>query len=490
MSKLRKATLPEQTAPVPVPAPAPPPIESAPASPGRSSRNRRSRRPRAGSGRVREENKEDRPQALPPLPEVPPEAGRTRFLDLDLPPELQAGIAEAEFRYCTPIQEKILPHSLAGKDAAGRAQTGTGKTAAFLITLMADFLKRPRTSAPSGTPRALIMAPTRELALQIEKDARTLGRYTGLRILSVYGGMDYVRQETELRGKPVDIIIATPGRLLDFMGKGAVDLGSVEHLVIDEADRMLDMGFIPDMRRIIRRTPPKDSRQTMLFSATLTPRVARLIGSWTRQPEFVEIEPEQVVVDSIDQVVYITTAREKFKILYNLIESHGLDRVLVFCNRKDRTRRLMESLEEYGINTAMLSGDVPQKKRLSTLEGFRDGRIRVLVATDVASRGLHVEGISHVINFNLPMDAEDYVHRIGRTGRAGEEGISVSFACDEDAFQIPDIEKYIGENLVCREPEEELLKPLPPPVRPRRRTSSPGPGGRPRRSGGPRSRRR
>ncbi len=313
------------------------------------------------------------------------------------------------------------------------------------------------------------MAPTRELALQIENDARSINRYAGFRILCIYGGMDYNRQESELRSRPVDLVVATPGRLLDYLGKKALDLGGVEILVIDEADRMLDMGFIPDMRRIIRATPDKDKRQTMLFSATLTPQVTELISRWTRRPVFVEIEPEQVVVETIDQLVYITTSSEKFKLLYNLITGRELSRVLVFCNRRDQVRRLQEQLEDYGLKAEILSGEVPQKKRLQTLEGFRDGRVRVLIATDVASRGIHVEEISHVVNFNLPFEADDYVHRIGRTGRAGQAGISVSFACDDDAFQIPAIEQYIGRELACRQPEEDLLKPLPQPqVRKRR----------------------
>ena len=473
------------------PTEAPPPKnreKPRPASGARKPSRKRARRsgqnPEGGGQAARRPKKT---QEMPPPRQVEPKEGETRFLDLDLPRPVQAAIDALDFEYCTPIQADILPHTLAGRDAAGRAQTGTGKTAAFLTSIFTRFLRDPAPAKrASGTPRALVMAPTRELALQIENDARNLNRYAGFKIISVYGGMDYNRQEEDLRGAPVDLIVATPGRLLDFMGKRVVNLGKLEILVIDEADRMLDMGFIPDMRRIIRATPPKEKRQTMLFSATLTPEVTNLISRWTRRPVFVEIEPEQVVVDTVEQVVYITTAREKFKLLYNLITNRNLHRVLVFCNRRDQVRRLQEKLEDYGLKAALLSGEVPQKKRLRTLEGFRGGAIRVLVATDVASRGIHVEDISHVINFNLPFEADDYVHRIGRTGRAGQEGTSVSFACDDDAFQIPAIEEYIGESLTCRQPEEDLLQTLPRVER--RKHSGPKGGRRDSRSGGSRSR--
>jgi len=385
-----------------------------------------------------------------------------RFHDLALPSEIMHAIADLGFEYCTPIQAEILPHALAGSDTTGKAQTGTGKTAAFLVAIYTRLLANPpQGGRRPGMPRALILAPTRELVLQIEKDARDLGKYIDIPVMAIFGGVDYEKQKRALAEKPVDIIMATPGRLLDFQRQRRVRLDEVEILIIDEADRMLDMGFIPDVRKIVHSTPAKDRRQTMFFSATITPEVERLAEQWTRRPIHVEIEPEQVVTESVDQMIYIVTAKEKFTLLMNLILGQDLQRVLVFTNRKDQTVRLADRLKQYGIRCAILSGDVPQKKRIQTLENFRNGNIRVLVATDVAARGLHIEGISHVVNFTLPHSPEDYVHRIGRTGRAGATGISVSFACEDDSFFIPAIEDYIGHPLHCIQPEDSLLKALP-----------------------------
>ncbi|MCF8144832.1 MAG: DEAD/DEAH box helicase [Deltaproteobacteria bacterium] len=395
--------------------------------------------------------------------DVPIAEGRVRFHDLDLPAEIMHAIADQGFTYCTPIQAEILPQALAGSDTTGRAQTGTGKTAAFLIDIYTRLLSNPiQGRRRHGVPRVLILAPTRELVLQIEKDARDIGKYTDIRIEPVFGGLDYEKQKRALAEKVVDIMIATPGRLLDFQRQKRVHLNEVEILVIDEADRMLDMGFIPDVRKIVHSTPPKDRRQTMFFSATLTPEVERLSEQWTRDPVHVEIEPEQVAADSVNQMVYIVTAKEKFTLLINLVVGQDLQRVLVFTNRKDQTVRLADRLKQYRIRCAILSGDVPQKKRIQTLDDFRNGRIRVLVATDVAARGLHIEGISHVINFTLPQSPEDYVHRIGRTGRAGATGISVSFACEDDSFFIPAIEEYLGHPLSCVYPDSSLLEKMPP----------------------------
>jgi len=394
---------------------------------------------------------------------VPPAEGKTRFHDFDLPDPLLHGIYDLEFTYCTPIQAEIMPSTLSGKDAFGKAQTGTGKTAAFLITVITQMLNNPiQGKRKSGTPRVLIIAPTRELVIQISEEARQISKYCNLTIISVFGGMDYEKQRKLLAGVPVDIIVATPGRLLDFQRRRDLNLIKVEVLIIDEADRMLDMGFIPDVRKIIYSTPPKEKRQTMLFSATLTDAITRLAFSWTRNPVTVEIEPEQIAVDTVDQVVYIVTAKEKFALLYNVIVREDLNRVLIFCNRKDEVGRLAEMLTRYGINCSLLSGDVPQKKRVQRLEGFKSGKIRVIVATDVVARGIHIEGMDHVINFRLPHDPEDYVHRIGRTGRAGAAGTSISFADDDDAFYLPDIEAFIGRKLDCIEPEDDwLIMPKP-----------------------------
>jgi ATP-dependent RNA helicase RhlB len=414
--------------------------------------------------------------------EVPPLEGRTRFHDLGIPDPVMHAIADLGFQYCTPIQAEILPSTLEGKDATGRAQTGTGKTAAFLITFLTRMLNDPLNGKrANGTPRCLVIAPTRELVMQIAEEAHGLSGYCPFKIVSVFGGMDYEKQRRQLTGARTDIVVATPGRLLDFNRKRDIHLDKVEMLVLDEADRMLDMGFIPDVRQIIRSTPPKNRRQTMLFSATLTPEVTRLASQWTREPVVVEIEPEQVAVDTVDQLVYLVTDREKYALLYNVITRQNLERVLVFCNRRDETRRLAEMLGRYRINCDLLSGEVPQKKRVRTLEEFKSGKIRVLVATDVAGRGIHVEGISHVINYTMPHDPEDYVHRIGRTGRAGASGISVSFATERDSFYIPAIQEFTGRDLPCIHPDEEWLK-LPPDLKPKppaRKRRRPEAGGRP-----------
>jgi ATP-dependent RNA helicase RhlB len=420
---------------------------------------------------------------------VPLADGKLRFHDLDLPDEVMHAIFDLGFQYCTPIQSEILPSTLAGKDATGRAQTGTGKTAAFLISIFTTLLKTPRdNSSKKAGVRALILAPTRELAVQITEEAKALSAHTPFRTLAVFGGIDYEKQRRELRQHTIDVLVATPGRLLDYHRQGEVKLGSVEILVIDEADRMLDMGFVPDVRKIIHCTPQKSRRQTLLFSATLTPEVLRLASQWTRNPVQVEIEPEQVATDSVQQIVYITTTEDKAALLYSLVTQQKLERVIVFCNRRDETRRLTEFLQRYEVNCAMISGEIHQKKRMKTLEGFKSGNIRVLVATDVAGRGLHIEGVSHVINYTLPHDPEDYVHRIGRTGRAGATGTSISFACEEDSFYIPDIENYLGDPLQCIHPDEAWLTlPPPPPKKPSGPKSDDRPRSRNRRRRRPRS---
>ncbi|MFW6236796.1 MAG: DEAD/DEAH box helicase, partial [Desulfosudaceae bacterium] len=406
---------------------------------------------------------EDSPETAETAPDEAGEAGETdaetwdpgsftvaadpdkkRFHDFDLPETVMRAIYDLGFTHCTPIQAEILPSTLAGRDAFGRAQTGTGKTAAFLISILTYLLNNPPPEKrKSGTPRVLILAPTRELVMQISAEARQLGKYTDMNIISIFGGMDFKEQQQQLKGRPADIIVATPGRLLDFSRRRQLRLKSVEILVIDEADRMLDMGFIPDVRKIIYATPQKSQRQTMLFSATLTEAITRLAVNWTRNPVEVAIEPEQVTVDSIDQIVYITTSDKKFALLYNIIVQQNLDQVLIFCNRKDAVGKLAARLKKYRLQCEILTGDVPQQKRAKRLEQFKDGRIRVLVATDVMARGIHIEDMDHVINYDLPHDPEDYVHRIGRTGRAGAAGTSISFADEWDSFYIPEIEAYM-----------------------------------------------
>lgn len=394
--------------------------------------------------------------------EVPEEPGKTRFHDLDLPTPIMHAIFDLGFKYCTAIQGEILPKALTGQDVIGQAQTGTGKSAAFLIAIFTQLLKLDSMpKRPKGSPLALVLSPTRELALQIEKDALALGKYTPFRIVSVFGGLGYEKQKRDLRGN-VDIVVATPGRLLDFKHQQIVKLNMVQYLVIDEADRMLDMGFIPDIRKIVLSTPNKSKRQTMFFSATLNSDVNRLAGQWTRNSFGVEIEPDQIASDSINQIVYLVTSDEKYPLLYNLITKSNLERVIIFTNRRDQARKLSELLLGNKVSAALISGDLHQNKRIKALENFREGKIRALVATDVAARGLHIDNISHVVNFNFPQDPEHYIHRIGRTGRAGATGTSVSFACEDDSFYIPAIEKVLGAELRCEYPDSELLETPPP----------------------------
>ncbi|BCS98138.1 hypothetical protein DSLASN_37700 [Desulfoluna limicola] len=400
--------------------------------------------------------------------QVPEKEGEVRFHDLDLPIKLMQGIAELGFQYATPIQAGALPETLKGKDAIGKAQTGTGKSAAFLITIINHLAKKPMRGGPErGFPRALILAPTRELALQIEKDALALCKFTPYKIVSLFGGTGYEKQKKGVAGS-VDIIVATPGRLIDFKNQKLVDLSRVEILVIDEADRMLDMGFIPDIRKIVYATPHKDQRQTLFFSATYTSDVMRLADQWTREPFNVEIEPDTIESASIDQKIFLVTTDEKFPLLYNLITTKKLTKVLVFTNRRDQARRLCEKLTRYKVSADLLSGEVAQNKRIRALEDFRSGKVQILVATDVAARGLHIDEISHVINYNLPQDAEHYVHRIGRTGRAGATGTSVSFACEDDSYYIPAIEELLGHKLECEYPDNELLQEVTVPGRSQR----------------------
>ena len=396
---------------------------------------------------------------------VEPVEGKKRFHDFDLPSEVMHGIADLGFRYCTEIQALSLEQALAGKNIAGKAQTGSGKTAAFLVAILTRYLRTPEHRAKTGgNPRALVIAPTRELVIQICKDADAIGRYCGLRSLAIYGGMDYDRQRQEVLDAPVDLLVATPGRLLDFVKTRVINLSNVDTLVIDEADRMLDMGFIPDVRRIMSYLPPKEKRATMLYSATLNDTVMRLAMNWMEAPYKAEVDSETNATDTVKQVVYIVRSADKFKVLYNHIALHPTARTIVFCNRKSTTEDVYASLKIRGVAVEMLSGDVNQNKRLKVLEAFRDGEIKIVVATDVAGRGIHVDDIEYVINFDFPYEAEDYVHRIGRTGRAGNTGIAISFADEDESFAIPDIEAYIKEPLKCTmiQDDDPLLKAIPP----------------------------
>jgi ATP-dependent RNA helicase RhlB len=389
--------------------------------------------------------------------EVPEDSEKNRFHDFALPTPLMQAIAELGFEYCTPIQGRVLPFALADYDITGQAQTGTGKTAAFLISLLTQFWENPlQEKPPLGCPRALILAPTRELALQIEGDSKGLARFMDERTVCVVGGMDYQTQLKKLERKPVDILVATPGRLIDFLERNAINLKYVETLVIDEADRMLDMGFIPDVKRIVYQTPHKRRRQTLFFSATFNDDVMRLANSWTIDPEHIVIEPEHVATDTVDQKFWMIAADEKDQALLNVLRHPAAKRAIVFANRRDQTHRVVKYLKSKDINCEALAGDVPQKKRLTTLNRFKGGEIQFLIATDVAGRGIHVDGVTHVINYELPEDAEDYVHRIGRTGRAGATGTSISFVSENDAFNLAPIEEYIGEKVQCTLPDDDM----------------------------------
>ena len=388
-----------------------------------------------------------------PVDEV---AGRLRFHDLELPDSLMHAIADLGFEYCSPIQAQALPHSLGGNDVVGKAQTGTGKTAAFLITMIDDYLcNPPEGERYVGEPRGLVIAPTRELVMQIAEDARDLCKYSGLKVHTLVGGMDHQKQRQKLESEVVDILVATPGRLIDFATSHDVYLDRVETLVIDEADRMLDMGFMPQVRRIVRLTPQRENRQTLFFSATFTEDVERLVERWLVDPTRIEIEPENMAADSVEQRVYILSGDEKYALLKRVLSSEGAESVIVFANRRDEVRRLHEKLNRDGFSVGILSGEVAQQKRVSTLNKFKSGETKVLVATDVAGRGIHVDDITHVVNYTLPEEPEDYVHRIGRTGRAGSKGVSISFACEDDSFRLEPIEKLLGRKLNCTVPPAE-----------------------------------
>ena len=410
------------------------------------------------------------------------------FDNFELQQPLREAITKLGFEYCTPIQAQSLVHTLAGLDVTGRAQTGTGKTAAFLITIINDLLTNlVEEDRYLAEPRALIVAPTRELAIQIGSDAEKLTEFCNVHTVTLVGGEDYAKQNAALDKQPVDIVVATPGRLLDFVSNDNLYLGLIELLVLDEADRMLDMGFIPQVRQVVSRTPKKDCRQTLLFSATFTPEIIELADRWAMDPVMVEIEPEKVAADAVDQLVYLVTTADKYNLLFNILSEPGAEKVMVFSNRRDQVRKLADDLYRNGINCGVLSGEIPQNKRIRTLDAFKSGKLRVLVATDVAGRGLHIEDVTHVINYTLPEEPEDYVHRIGRTGRAGAVGTSISFACEEDSFLLPAIEEKLGSDLECIHPLEHLLEQAPGFTRESRfKPKSKGPGRRPRRPSRPR----
>ena len=387
-----------------------------------------------------------------------PNSEDVSFDSLHLDASLMRGINALGFERCSPIQARILPYTLEGHDAIGKAQTGTGKTAAFLITLFNDMLNNPvEGERYLAEPRAVILAPTRELVMQIGEDARELGKFTGLSTVTLIGGADYAKQLQKVNQRVTDIVVATPGRLIDFLQRRDMFLDRVESLVLDEADRMLDMGFIPQVKRIVRSTPKKEDRQTLLFSATFSPDIMNLASQWTYEPITVEIEPERIATENVDQRVYVLESRDRLNVLKNILATPEATSVIVFANRRDQVRRVHERLQKSGLECGILSGEITQAKRTKTLEQFKSGRLRVLIATDVAGRGIHVDGVSHVVNYDLPEDPEDYVHRIGRTGRAGEKGVSISFASEDNAFLLPEIEALLGQSLKCTQVPVDLV---------------------------------
>ncbi len=376
-----------------------------------------------------------------------------KFTELNLPESVMQGIVDAGFETLTPVQQESIPLALQGKDVAAQAQTGTGKTAAFLISLFCRLLASQRPTGPD--PRALVMAPTRELVVQICQDAEVLGQHTGIRVQPIFGGVDYEKQRQALKDG-VDIIVATPGRLIDYFKQRVFSLKKVEALVIDEADRMFDMGFIKDLRFLLRRLPPFDQRQTLLFSATLSTQVMELAYEFMDLAQRVEIAPDQVSAEGIEQILYHVSRREKFALLLGLLQrEEAAERVMLFVNTKVEAERLQALLHANALSCAVLSGDIPQKKRMRILDQFKAGEITHLVATDVASRGIHVDQVTHVINYDLPQDREDYVHRIGRTARAGAVGRAISFADEETVYVLSDIEDYLGFKIPSEMPQEE-----------------------------------
>ncbi|HHF1113989.1 TPA: ATP-dependent RNA helicase RhlB [Haemophilus influenzae] len=387
-----------------------------------------------------------------------------RFSDLPLHPIVRDALAKKGFDFCTPIQALSLPISLNGRDVAGQAQTGTGKTMAFLTATFHHLLTHQDPNLEYPHPRALILAPTRELAVQISNDAEFLSKACGLKTALAYGGDGYDKQLQAIE-RGVDILIGTTGRVIDYVKQGVIALDEIQVVVLDEADRMFDLGFIRDIRYLLRKCPTPQVRLTMLFSATLSYKVRELAFEDMNDPEYIEIEPEQKTGHRIKEELFYPSNQDKMALLLTLMEDEWPERCIVFANTKHRCEEIWGYLAADGHRVGLLTGDVAQKKRLSLLKQFTDGNLDILVATDVAARGLHISDVTHVFNYDLPDDREDYVHRIGRTGRAGESGVSISFACEEYAMNLPAIEEYIGHSIPVSQYETEALLELPKPYR-------------------------
>ena len=408
-----------------------------------------------------------------------------RFDSLALSESVQAGVRDAGFEFCTPIQATTLPIALTGKDVAGQAQTGTGKTAAFLVATFEKLLTTDKSTDGPRQPRAFMLAPTRELAIQIAKDAELLGKHTNFKVGLAYGGTGYEQQRKTIQDG-VDLLIGTPGRIIDYFKQGVFKLDQVEVAVLDEADRMFDLGFIKDIRYLLRRLPDPDKRLNMLFSATLSMRVMELAYEHMNEPELIRIEPEKVTADRVRQAIFFPSNEDKMPLLVGLIREMGEGRIMVFVNMKREAERMEAYFEANGINAAAISGDVPQNKRQRMLQKFQEGELQVLIGTDVASRGLHIPDVQYVINYDLPQDAEDYVHRIGRTARAGASGNAISFGCESYAMSLPDIEAYITNKIPVAKYDPDNLPEL---VKPKFKPRKPS-GGRGGNSGGRRPPRR
>lgn len=387
----------------------------------------------------------------------------TKFTSFDLPAPLLKGLQHANYDCCTPIQEVALPIALQGRDVAGQAQTGTGKTAAFLVAMFKILATHPKTQGRKH-PRALIVAPTRELAIQIARDARQLGQFIDFKISLVYGGTGYREQLADV-GDGTDILIGTPGRLIDFHKQRIYRLDHLQVVVLDEADRMFDLGFIKDIRYLLRRMPKPDKRLGLLFSATLSYRVLELAYEHMNNPELVRIEPEQITAKSIDQYAFYPANEQKYSLLIGLLREKNPQRSIVFVNTKRAAERVWEHLNANGFKPGVLSGDVPQNKRQDLLKQFQSDSLQILIATDVAARGLHINGVTHVFNFDLPQDVEDYVHRIGRTARLGMSGEAISLVCEEYVYSLPDIEDFVGHKLPMMPMTADLLPQIEKPPR-------------------------
>ncbi len=379
---------------------------------------------------------------------------QTRFSNLELSDNIIKSLKQAGFDYCTPIQDDTLPLSLRGKDIAGQAQTGTGKTAAFLLATFQHLINDE--SEKIKNPRALILAPTRELAIQIHKDALLLGKHLNLKYALIYGGTDYKKQLDSVKSN-VDIIIGTPGRIIDFHRQNALNLNNIQVSVLDEADRMFDLGFIKDIRFLLRRMPEAEKRLNLLFSATLSHKVMELAYEHMNNPVLIKIEGEEVTSKAITQSAYCPSNDQKIPLLLGLLKKHQPQRAIVFVNTKRCAEQLDLFLSANNHKVAVLSGDVPQEKRQRLLNDFQQDKVNLMIATDVAARGLHIPEVSHVINYDLPQDVEDYVHRIGRTARFGASGVAFSFICEDYAYSMPDIEEYIGEKITVDAITEDIL---------------------------------